>query len=65
MEESKIFTKIVSEHKWYVGFCSADYASKLKKRYYKGSLKQSTVENMLNHFGYYKTEDSVYEKVLP
>lgn len=60
MEEKDCFNNIVREHKWYIGFCSADYASKLKKRYLKGSLKQSTVESMLSHFGYEKVKGAVY-----
>lgn len=64
MTETEVFNKITSEHKWYIGYYSQGYASQLISRYNSGQLKQSTIDNFLNLFGYVKVQDAQYEKQL-
>lgn len=64
MTQSEAFKQITSEHKWYVGKYSQGYASQLVQRFDAGQLKQSTIDNFLNNFGYFKVKDAEYTKQL-
>ena len=60
MNQTEVFNKITSEHKWYVGKFSQPYASQLITRYNAGQLKQSTIDSFLELFGYVKVKDAEY-----
>lgn len=62
MSEQEAFKEITSELKWYIGHYSQGYASQLKQRYAAGQLKQSTVDKILNEFGYSKIETAQWSK---
>lgn len=61
MNQTELFNKIVSEHKWYVGKFSQPYASQLVARFKAGQLKQKTIDEFLQLFGYEKTTEAQYE----
>lgn len=64
MNQTEVFNKITSEHKWYIGFCSQGYASQLSSRFKAGQLKQSTIDSFLETFGYIKTSEAQYTQQL-
>lgn len=62
MNQTEVFNKITSEHKWYVGKFSQGYASQIIARYNAGQLKQKTIDDFLKKFGYVKTREAEYEQ---
>jgi len=54
MTQDQAFYEITDKLKWYIGYCSQGYATQLKQRYKAGQLKQSTINKILNDFGYHK-----------
>jgi len=64
MNQTEVFNKITSEHKWYVGFYSQGYASQLIARFKAGQLKQKTIDDFLQFFGYYKVEEAKYSQKI-
>lgn len=64
MNQQEAFNKITSEHKWYVGKFSQGYASQFIQRFNAGLLKQKTIDNFLEMFGYYKVKEAEWNKQL-
>lgn len=60
MNQTEVFNKIVSEHKWYVGKFSQPYASQLVARFHANQLKQKTIDDFLQLFGYVKVTEAEY-----
>lgn len=60
MTEKEVFNKITSEHKWYIGYYSQGYASQLVARFKAGQLKQKTIDEFLQLFGYVKSAEAQY-----
>lgn len=56
MTTNEVFNQIISEHKWYAPYMSAQAAFLFKKRFVKGELKHSTIERMFEIFGFEKNE---------
>lgn len=56
MTTSEVFKLIISEHKWYAPYMSAQAAFLFKKRFVKGELKHSTIERMFEKFGFEQNE---------
>lgn len=63
MTTSELFTQITSKPKWYAGiktylgtFYTPTMAHQTKAAFKKGTLKESTIEKILNHHGYVKNE---------
>lgn len=63
MSEKEAFEEITSRIKWYepLGITPV-WAYTLKKRFAEGKLKQSTIDNILTTFGYYKKKEAVWAK---
>lgn len=62
MTEQEVFNEITSNLKWYVGYCTAAYASELKSKFYAGILGEKAKNKLFNHFGYKVKKESVWEK---
>lgn len=56
MTTTEVFNQIISEHKWYAPYMSAQAAFLFKKRFVKGELKQSTIKRAFAKFGYEQNE---------
>lgn len=56
MTTTEVFNQIISEHKWYAPYMSAQAAFLFKRRFIKGELKHSTIERMFEKFGFEKNE---------
>lgn len=54
MTTQEVFNKITSEHKWYSGYCTRQYAYILKKRFNSGGLTEDKITQMFEFFGYKK-----------
>jgi hypothetical protein len=52
MTTKEVFKQIVSEHKWYAPYMSAQAAFLFKRRFVKGELKQTTIDRLFAKFGY-------------
>lgn len=64
MNQTEVFNKITSEHKWYIGHYSQGYASQLVSRFKSGQLKKSTIDSFLEKFGYVKVKEAEYSLQL-
>jgi hypothetical protein len=62
MTAKEVFKEITSVPKWYGGYISAQYASNIKRKFYKGELPFRTLAKLFNHFGYYLINDSPWQK---
>lgn len=62
MTKEDCVNEIVSEHKWYVGFCTQGYASQFVQRFKAGQLKDKTVNAFLEKFGYKLVKQEEWEK---
>lgn len=57
MTDDEVFNEITSQHKWYAGFVSAQYAANFKRKFKQGNISLKTLSRFFNHFGYeMKTE---------
>lgn len=56
MTTTEVFNQIISEHKWYAPYMSAQAALLFKKRFLRGELKHSTIERMFEKFGFEQNE---------
>ena len=56
MTTKEVFKQIVSEHKWYAPFMSAQAAFLFKRRFTNGELKDSTIKKWFAKFGYSQNE---------
>lgn len=52
MDTKTAFIAIVSEHKWYAGKMSAQYASRIKRKHKKGLLPDWFYLRFCERFGY-------------
>jgi len=52
MTEQEVFNKIISQHKWYAGYCSKQHANNIKVRFLSGSLTAQSVKKLFDYFGY-------------
>ena len=64
MNQTEVFNKITSKHKWYVGHYSQGYASQLVDRFKAKQLKQKTIDEFLQLFGYVKVKEAEYSLQL-
>lgn len=62
MTEKEVFKEITSEHKFYVGYCTAAYASELKSKFYAGILGEKAKNKLFNHFGYKVKQETQWER---
>lgn len=53
MLDDDVFKEITSKQKWYVKYCSEQYASNIKRMYREGKLSFKAMEKLFNHFGYF------------
>jgi len=63
METKEIFDIITSSPKWYAGmlakngkFHNPQSANRIKARFSNGTLPEKTIEEIFNHFGYFKNK---------
>lgn len=63
MTQTEVFNKITSQHKWHIGYYSQGYASQLVSRFKANQLKQKTIDEFLQLFGYVKIKDAEYEQI--
>lgn len=62
MTEQEVLNEIFETYKWWVGFCSRDYAGVLKHRYNTTTLNQNTIDNIIKHCGYEILTHKTYTK---
>lgn len=63
MNQTEVFNKITSQHKWHIGYYSQGYASQLVARFHANQLKQKTIDEFLHLFGYVKCSEAQYEQI--
>lgn len=56
MTTAQLFTKIVSEHKWYAPFMSVQQASRIKRLHYAGKHQMNFYNRFFARFGYTQNE---------
>ncbi len=62
MTEKEVLDEVFNTYKWWVGFCSRNYSTILKHRYYNTTLSQSTIDNIIKHCGYKVLTEKTYTK---
>lgn len=58
MTTAQLFTKIISEHKWYAPFMSVQQASRIKRLHHNGQHKMNFYVRFFGKFGYTLTPGS-------
>jgi len=62
MTETQVLDEIFETFKWWVGFCSRNYAGVLKHRYKTTSLTEGTIMQIIKHCGYIVETERTYKK---
>lgn len=64
MTAHEVFDEITSKEKWYAGYISPQYATNIKRKFKNGELSFRTLEKVFNHFGYYLSDHSPWQKIV-
>ena len=62
MTAIELFKKITSEPKWYAGYCSAQNATNIKRRFEAKQLTFDKLQHLFNHFGFFLEAEWVEKK---